>query len=278
LPLRSTLVALLVALVAAPAASASTTKLDHRTLSYTAAPGEANDVQLSAVGGYYVLEDAGAASLDVTGRGCGAVAGRVFCEQRKVETIAIDLGDGDDSLALEGDIAAQVTCATASDCGADQTAPVDPEPVAETPPPAPPAPPSSPIVPESVVAGGPPVTISSAPVAIDAHGRVPVAVSCPELAASGCAGRVTVAMPTANARRTAKTAATAPVLGRSHRFKLSAGQTKVVPVKLDRRAARIIKRRGGGRRRVKLAVTVEVTTATGTQAATSTITVKLPRR
>jgi hypothetical protein len=274
LALRSILAAVLVALVAAPAASASTTKVERGMLSYTAAPGEANDVNLSLAGGFYVIRDAGATSLDVSGRECHSFAGYVMCDAKRVKTVVVDLGDGHDAFTADAALDVQLTCAS---CAGPVEAPVAPVPPVVEEPPAVPSP--DPTIGAETLVAGPPVTISSAPVAIDAHGRVPVEVSCPATAADGCAGRVTVALPAApSALHSAKrAAAAAPVLGRSRKFKLAAGQTKVVPVRLDRRASRIIKRRGGGRRRVKLVVTVEVTTSSGTQAATSTITVMLRR-
>jgi hypothetical protein len=47
--------------------------------------------------------------------------------------------------------------------------------------------------------------------------------------------------------------------------------------RLSRRAARIIRTRGGKRRRVKLAVTVELRSASETRAVTTTITVTMRR-
>src|SRR3954453_8399789 len=107
-PLRSILAALLVALVAAPAASASTTRLERGTLTYAAAPGEANDVKLSLVLGSYVIEDSGAASLDTIGRDCHLLAARVMCDARRVKSVVVDLGDGDDIFADDGSIAVQL--------------------------------------------------------------------------------------------------------------------------------------------------------------------------
>jgi hypothetical protein len=282
LALRPIIVALAVALLAAPAASASTTTLDHGKLTYTAAAGEANDVKVSVQSGYYVIEDAGAASFGAVVLPCGLYQARlVYCPQSKVTSVAIDLGDGDDSLVVEGALAVEVACGTGVDAvaagsGGVLAADCQPAPLAAEPPVELPLPPAAPTVEPPAVPVGPAVTIASAPVKVDARGRVPVAVTCPESAPGGCAGRVTLALPLAPGTL-AKAASAAPVLGRSKRFKLSAGQTRVVPVRLDRRASRIIKRRRGGRRRVKLAVTVEVTTTAGTQAATGTITVKLRR-
>ncbi|MEA2449345.1 MAG: hypothetical protein QOG63_1277 [Thermoleophilaceae bacterium] len=283
MPLRSLLVALLLALVAAPAASASTLKLDRGSLLFSGGKREANQVRMSDATGAYVVEDLGA-PLGVTGAICSSSAdGVATCPAGGFGLVNVDLGDGDDTLDASTATVATVRCGPGTDSvtvrpGTVAARDCETVVVAEPPPVPPEEPPVTPLVPEGELAAGPPVTISSAAVAIDSKGRLPVEVSCPVAAASGCAGRVTVALPDARSGAAAKLASGANVLGQSRRFQLSAGQTKVVPVRLDRRAARIIKRRGGGRRRVKLSVTVEVRSAGGTQSATRTITVKLRRR
>src|SRR3954451_1113138 len=101
-----------------------------------------------------------------------------MCDARRVKSVVVDLGDGDDIFADDGSIAVQLSCGSGDDCAA--LSPVVPDSVDVPEPPTDPSVPADdPTVPPSVLAAGPPVTISSAPVAIDAHGRVPVAVSCP---------------------------------------------------------------------------------------------------
>jgi hypothetical protein len=97
-----------------------------------------------------------------------------------------------------------------------------------------------------------PVVLPQAPRA-NPRGAIPIRVHCPRAAASGCVGTVSVELAddsdgVAAARRRA-----APRTGRK-RFKLAAGQTKAVPVRLARRAARRLK----SRRAVRMKVTVEV--------------------
>ena len=229
--------------------------------------------------GYYVIEDRGTSAISATGSSCGVYQKRyVYCERTRVDAVHVLTGDGDDTLHAENGIVEEIECGAGSDSvTADagdlvgQDCYPDPPPVEEPPVEEPPA--EDPSVDEKDPAPAP-VTVSETPVTMDAKGNVPVEVACPATAADGCVGRVTLSMPTAGvamARRSAR------VLGRSSRFKLAAGQSRVVPVRLSRRSARIIKTRGGTRRRVKLSVTVEVTTATGTEAVTSTITVTMRR-
>lgn len=270
-----------VALVAfhAPHAHASTAAVHHGVLEYSAAPGEANNVELSSQFGFVVLKDTGVTTVEVSGRACDAHGSQtVYCKARDVKSVVLELGDGDDTLAGAAVAPAlQVVCGAgfdtvdaahsdgvAADC---ETVPgrADAPPVEE------------PIVPTPGARA--PMEISDAPVTVDAKGRVPIEVACPAEAPRGCAGRVTLALPpAAKPGHGVKAAAAAQVLGRSRPFKVAAGKTKVVRVGLSRRSARIIKRRGGGKRRVKLAVTVEVRSATGVQTTTSLIPVRLRRR
>ena len=272
--LRRLVPALLVFLLAAPAAHASSVAIEGDTLTYTAAAGEKNYLKLYESGGYYVIEDRGTAAISATGTSCSVYLNRyVFCERTRVDAVHVLAGDGDDTLRAENGVVEEVECGAGSDsvtADADdlvaQDCYPDPPPVEEPPAEDPPADEKDP-APAAI-------TVSEAPVTMDARGNVPVEVACPATAADGCVGQVTLSMPTAGvamARRSAR------VLGRSRRFKLAAGQSRVVPVRLSRRSARIIKTRGGKRRRVKLNVTVEVTTATGTEAVTSTITVTMRR-
>jgi hypothetical protein len=276
--LRPILLTLLTFLLAAPAAHASTAELGHGALTYTAAAGEANSVNLYVSGTSYVIEDAGVASITVRGRSCHPYSDQIaYCDAGKVHSVSVSTGDGDDAVQAENGIVEELACGEGADSVVVDATDVVAADCFPDPAPEPEPEPEQPLADDPPAADEPdpaPVAVSSAPVTMDARGNVPVEVSCPATAADGCAGRVTLSLPHAGvgaARRSAR------VLGRSRRFKLRAGATRVVPVRLSRRSARIIRTRGGKRRRVKLAVTVEVTTASETRAVTSTITVTLRR-
>lgn len=101
-----------------------------------------------------------------------------------------------------------------------------------------------------------PVVVPQAPRA-NSNGAIPIKVRCPETAAAGCVGTVSAELAedgddqVAAARRRATPK---PPKGGSKRFKLAAGQTKAVPVRLDRRTARRLK----SRRALKVKVTIEL--------------------
>ena len=123
------------------------------------------------------------------------------------------------------------------------------------------------------------MTISQAPVTLDARNRVPVEVTCPETSSGGCEGLITLSLPTGNAKVVAARRQRR-IVGRSRRFRLAAGEKAVVPVALSRRGARAFRRRAPKktRRARKLVVTVAVRTKAGIKTVTSTITVKERRR
>src|SRR3954468_17134242 len=96
------LVALAVVIAAcglAPAAHAATASVSGGTLTYTAAPGEANHLSLTVGTGGYALLDTG---LGVPpGPGCTASAvDRVVCPTTGIAAIAVDAGYGDDTVSL----------------------------------------------------------------------------------------------------------------------------------------------------------------------------------
>src|SRR3954468_5426907 len=96
------LVALAVVIAAcgmAPAAHAATASVAGGTLTYTAAPGEANHLAVTVASGSYSLLDP---ALTVTpGSGCSAAAGdRVTCPTTGISAIVVDAGDGADTVTL----------------------------------------------------------------------------------------------------------------------------------------------------------------------------------
>ena len=97
-----------------------------------------------------------------------------------------------------------------------------------------------------------PVVLPQAPRA-NPQGAIPVRVHCPRAAAAGCVGTVSVVLADDSGEAAAARRRTVRKTGRK-RFKLAAGQTKAVPVRLARRAARRLK----SRRAVRMKVTVEV--------------------
>jgi hypothetical protein len=126
------------------------------------------------------------------------------------------------------------------------------------------------------------VTVSQAPVALDAHGRVPVAVTCTATTEGGCSGVVVLSVPAKAAGKGRIVAARRGrrVVGRSRRFRIAPGRKVIVPVELSRRGARVFRARGRRkpRRSVKLDAAVTVRTATGVKTTHTTITVKARRR
>jgi RTX calcium-binding nonapeptide repeat (4 copies) len=104
--MRVALVAVVATLACAPRASAATVELidrgpnEHSTvsvfsLSFRAAPGEANDVTFDASPAGVMVRDAGAPVA--AGSGCQPVPGGAQCSQ-PIAGAAVDLGDGDDRI------------------------------------------------------------------------------------------------------------------------------------------------------------------------------------
>jgi hypothetical protein len=101
-------------------------------------------------------------------------------------------------------------------------------------------------------------------------------VSCPELLAAGCTGTVTIEvvgrMPAAG-KGAVTTARRRKMMRSRRRYRVAAGKTASVPLKLDRRTARFVRRV----RRARARVTI-TTDLAGGQHATSTSTVTLRAR
>jgi hypothetical protein len=102
-----------------------------------------------------------------------------------------------------------------------------------------------------------PVAAALAPInALSAKpsGVVSVPVSCPAMRLFGCTGTVTIQALASPARKSANRATTARrrkvVMRATRRFKVAAGAKATVPVVLDRRTARFVRRKGRVRARV----------------------------
>ena len=129
-----------VALALAPAAHAATASIDYQVgaprgepvtaaafLSYTAAPGETNDLTVSFDAGHWVFHDAGATisvnnctKVDDHTADCAAGDGPIYDggENLGLHGVTINLGDGDDTLIaqpLSRGIAADVRGGTGND-------------------------------------------------------------------------------------------------------------------------------------------------------------------
>src|SRR3954471_14712904 len=86
---------LLIAAGAPAAADAATVSVSAGTLSYTAGPGETNDVRLATGTGTIAVTDPGATVA--AGGGCSSGAGgAVTCSTAGVTRVRIETGDGND--------------------------------------------------------------------------------------------------------------------------------------------------------------------------------------
>ncbi len=120
-------VVLVVAACAAPAAHAATLTVDRETgtVSYLAAPGEANHVAIGydAARAEYTVRDAGAPIALGTGtrNTCRGVAGvGAACLASRVTALSLDLGDLDDTLTADVDLALSIAGGSGADtisCG-----------------------------------------------------------------------------------------------------------------------------------------------------------------
>src|SRR4051794_33196928 len=80
-------------------AAAATASVSNGTLTYTAAAGETNLVNVSLASGTFTVVDGGAPV--VAGAGCSLpAAGRATCSASGVGSIRIDAGDGNDVITL----------------------------------------------------------------------------------------------------------------------------------------------------------------------------------
>jgi hypothetical protein len=133
-----------------------------------------------------------------------------------------------------------------------------------------------PVIPQ---AEAPKVSISNNPVTVSSGGKAPVKVSCPGTAAGGCEGEVVIefyeesgAAPKATlARRGGRRRVR---VGRK-RFRIAPGKSQKVPVKLNRRGGKTVRRRGRARARITVTTRDK---AGDTTVSTRTITIKAERR
>jgi len=96
-------------LAAAPGAHAATATLSGDTITYTAAPGESNSLNLSQSGGNVILDDSSAVTI-TDGGGCPiAVSGNAECPEAGVTKIVVDLGDEDDGTGVDPSMLSALT-------------------------------------------------------------------------------------------------------------------------------------------------------------------------
>jgi Ca2+-binding RTX toxin-like protein len=98
-------------LVFAPGAVGATVALSGATITYTAAPGEVNDLTVDQTGGNITFDEA---AINITdgdgGAGCTVAAGNAACPEGGVTRVVIDAGDQDDSCtASSNNIAVPIT-------------------------------------------------------------------------------------------------------------------------------------------------------------------------
>ena len=111
---RIALLACAVALVAAPAAHAATVSVSGTTLTFVAADGEANQLDVSLVAGVYTLTDAGAPLTAAAG--CAQLApDTATCPVGTITALALEGRDLDDAISMAG----VATAATLSGGGGD---------------------------------------------------------------------------------------------------------------------------------------------------------------
>ncbi|UGS34490.1 hypothetical protein DSM104329_00868 [Capillimicrobium parvum] len=92
-------------LASAPAvAGAATAKIRNGTLTYTAAPGEANVLSVKFASGAFVLSDSGALITPGTGCTARAPAHLVTCSAVDLDGIGAALGDGGDALKVDASV------------------------------------------------------------------------------------------------------------------------------------------------------------------------------
>ena len=83
------------AAVTAPAAFAGSASVTATRLSYTASPGETNNVTISLSGSDYTISDSGASVA--AGPGCTAAGGKATCPASAINLLIVDTGDLDDT-------------------------------------------------------------------------------------------------------------------------------------------------------------------------------------
>jgi hypothetical protein len=285
-------------LAAAPAAHASSVSEANGTLNITAAIGEANNVSIAQWGFGLKITDTGTKSgfpVGLTvGVGCWRLSSNSATCARPTQGASVNLGDGDDVVDLRDGVTDSLVCGPGNDGGNAETddsvaadceavakpvIPVDP-PVTTDPPVDTPVTVDPPVVTPPPANSVPP-SIPAQTVGISASGVATVRVACP-VGSGGCNGVVTIALPGAATARHAKAAAaphntalTALTIG-SAKFKLAAGKSKSVPVRLSKRGRQRILR-GRKRRRAKITVTTHAADGT-TLVVTQNVTLRAPAK
>ena len=264
------LVLAMAASLAIPAsAHAAFAKVDSGKLTFTAVPGEANDLAVTYDAGAFRLAERGHLGplpvLIAGSRGCSALAAAINCTG--AASVVLNLGDGNDWVAARDGFAERIDCGPGADsviadaedvAGADcetvdrpSGAAVPTSPGGNDPPPGPATDPepvpgngdaaaadiASPFV--NIVA---PV-IPRQTVAVSPSGVAAVQVVCPPTAGS-CRGTVALVLVRSAGRArivAAATPATAIRLG-SATFKAAAGTKPIVRIRLNRRGRRRILR------------------------------------
>ena len=289
--------AALAVLWAAPAAHAASVSEASGTLSYVAAPGEANHVTISQWGLSLKVAETGTRygfpiALSV-GSGCWRLSsGSAWCSLAATGVNA-SLGDGNDYIDANDGKIDTIACGAGNDSGTAEAidivgadceavakpVPVNPDPGVVNPPAVDP-PVTDPVVNPPVtdpgssddpvtnpVANSVPPTLPPQTVGVSASGVASVLVVCPPLS-GGCRGVVTIDLPDTANRLQAKASAThhnAMVSVGRARFKAAAGSSKSVPVRMSKRGRQRILRG----RRTRARITVTTRSATGTATVTS---------
>jgi hypothetical protein len=274
--------AALVVMAVAPAAHAATVSEAGGKLNYTATTGEANHVSILRWGLMLKVTETGTRNgspiaLSV-GSGCWRLStGSASCARAAA---VVSLGDGNDVVDLRNGLTDSLTCGAGDDGGDAETddtvatdceavmkpaLPVDP-PVVVDPPIDPVVDPpvvDPPVVDDPPAGNSVPPTIPPQTVGISASGVAQVLVSCPA-GSGGCKGVVRITLPAGSNQRHAKLVSarkSAALTIGSARFKVAAGTSKRVPVRLSKRGRQRILR---GRKRRRARITVTTQSATGT--------------
>jgi hypothetical protein len=283
---------LLAVLACATAAQAASVSEANGKLSYVAATGEANHLTIAAWGlGLKVTETGTKNGFPIAltvGYGCWRLSSSsASCPRTGA---VVNLGDGDDVADLTDGVTDSLTCGAGSDSGNAETAdsvaadceavskpaaPVDPgtplDPGTTVDPGTPVDPPIDPGVDPPVIdpavippANAVPPTLPPQTVGISASGVATVLVVCPA-DSGGCRGIVAITIPASASRRLAKLTAArkaAALKVGSTRFKVAAGKSKGVPVRLSKRGRQRILR--GRTRRARISVTTRAADGTTT--------------
>jgi hypothetical protein len=287
---------LIAVLAAAPAAHASSVSEANGTLNVAAAPGEANELTIAPWGFALKVTDTGTKNgvpVGLTvGMGCWRLSANSATCATPTKGATVNLGDGDDVVDLRDGITDSLVCGPGNDSGSAETAdtvgrdceavtkpvtPVDP-PVTTTDPPV-----DTPVTVDPPVVTTPPAnsvppSIPAQTVGISASGVARVLLACP-VDSGGCNGVVTITLPGAaiasHAKVTVAPTDTALKIG-SAKFKLAAGKSKSVPVRLSKRGRQRILR-GRKSRRAKITVTTHAADGT-TKVTTQNVTLSAPAK